>query len=164
MGRPPCPSLVIMDGAVGEEDGARRHRGFDGHKLVQGRKRHILVDTLGLPIASRVEPANVPDQKAGARLLGGLRALLPAIRTVMAEAGHDSRKLARHMLLIACVGVTAGAWWKMTEWGFDQLKPGNMIKGKYNTVFDLIMDSRGAALAAWLSLKVLRPAPGLDNV
>jgi len=31
-------------------------RGFDGHKRVKGRKRHILVDTLGLLIASRVEP------------------------------------------------------------------------------------------------------------
>jgi hypothetical protein len=28
-------------------------RGFDGHKRVKGRKRHILVDTLGLPIANR---------------------------------------------------------------------------------------------------------------
>ena len=70
-------------------------RGFDGHKLVRGRKRHILVDTLGLPIASRVEPAHVPDQKAGARLLAGLRSLFPAIRTVMADAGHQSRKLTR---------------------------------------------------------------------
>ena len=46
-------------------------RGFDGHKLVKGRKRHILVDTLGLPIANRVEPANVSDRRAGARLLAG---------------------------------------------------------------------------------------------
>ena len=68
------------------------------HKLVRGRKRHILVDTLGLPIANRVEPANVPDQKAGARLLGDLRALFPAVRTVMADAGHESRKLTRHLL------------------------------------------------------------------
>ena len=36
-------------------------RGFDGHKRVKGRKRHILVDTLGLLIASRVEPANASD-------------------------------------------------------------------------------------------------------
>jgi putative transposase len=73
-------------------------RGFDGHKLVRGRTRHILVDTLGLIIASRVEPASMPDQRAGARLLGGLRALYPAIRTVMADAGHQSRKLASNLL------------------------------------------------------------------
>lgn len=68
-----------------------------------------------------------------------------------------------HMLLIACVGVAAGAWWEEAEWGFDQLMPANVIKGKFDTVLDLIMDSLGAALAAWLSLKVLRPAPEPDD-
>jgi len=69
-------------------------RGFDGHKCVKGRKRHILVDTLGLIIASRVEPANVSDRRAGERLLAGLSPLFPRIRTVIADAGHESRKLA----------------------------------------------------------------------
>jgi len=39
--------------------------------------RTILVDTFGLIIASRVEPANMPDQRAGAGLLAGLRAIFP---------------------------------------------------------------------------------------
>ena len=73
-------------------------RGFDGHKRVKGRKRHILVDTLGLPIASRVEPANMSDRRAGARLLSGLSPLFPRIRTVIADAGHESRKLARELM------------------------------------------------------------------
>jgi len=47
-------------------------RGFDGHKRVKGRKRHILVDTLGLPIANRVEPANISDRYAAELLLAGL--------------------------------------------------------------------------------------------
>ena len=69
-------------------------RGFDAHKRVKGRKRHILVDTFGLLIACRVEPADISDRKAAARLLGGLRPLFPNIRTVIADAGHQSRKLA----------------------------------------------------------------------
>jgi putative transposase len=73
-------------------------RGFDGHKQVKGRKRHILVDMLGLPIASRVEPANMSDRRAGHRLLAGLSALFPKIRTVFADAGHESRKLARELM------------------------------------------------------------------
>lgn len=97
-GRSACPSLVIMDGQSIKTTERGGVRGFDGHKLIRGRKRHILVDTLGLIIASRVEPANMPDQRAGARLLAGLRALFPAIRTVMADAGHQSRKLARDLL------------------------------------------------------------------
>ena len=60
-GRPPCPSLIILDGQSVKTMRRGGTRGFDGHKLVRGHKRYILVDTLGLPIASRVEPANVPD-------------------------------------------------------------------------------------------------------
>ena len=70
-------------------------RGFDAHKRVKGRKRHILVDTLGLLVANRVEPADTSDRRAGALLLGGLSVLFPRIRTIIADAGHESRKLAR---------------------------------------------------------------------
>jgi transposase len=69
-------------------------RGFDAFKRVKGRKRHILVDTLGLPIANRVEAADVSDRRAGALLTSGLQAIFPAITTVIADAGHESRKLA----------------------------------------------------------------------
>ena len=57
---------------VGKDDRKRGVRGFDGHKRVKGRKRHLLVDTLGLPIAGRVEPAGMSDRRAGARLVAGL--------------------------------------------------------------------------------------------
>jgi transposase len=70
-------------------------RGLNGHKLIKGHKHYILVDTLGLVITCRVEPAGISDQKAGGRPLGGLRPFFPLIRTVMADAGHRSRKPAR---------------------------------------------------------------------
>ena len=73
-------------------------RGFDGHKRVKGRKRHILVDTLGLPIANRVEPANMSDRRGGGRLLAGLGPLFPDVHTVFADAGHESGKLAKKLL------------------------------------------------------------------
>jgi hypothetical protein len=78
-----CPSVVIMDGQsfkLTERGGAR---GFDAHKRVEGRKRHILVDTFGLLVASRVKPAETSDRRAGALLLCGLSALFPRIRTVI---------------------------------------------------------------------------------
>jgi putative transposase len=97
-GRSACPSVVIMDGQSVKTTERAGIRGFDGHKRVKGRKRHILVDTLGLPIACRVEPANISDRRAGSLLLGGLGPLFPDIRTVIADAGHESRKLARQIL------------------------------------------------------------------
>jgi putative transposase len=96
-GRKPDPTVVIMDGQsvkTAEQGGVR---GFDGHKRVKGRKRNVLVDILGLPIANRVEPANMSDRRAGGRLLAGLAPLWPTIRTVIADAGHENRKLVRQL-------------------------------------------------------------------
>jgi len=60
---------------------------------VKGRKRQILVDTLGFPVAWRVEPANMSDKKAARFLVGGLSLLWPRIETVIADAGYLSEKL-----------------------------------------------------------------------
>lgn len=57
------PSVVIMDGQSVKTTERGGSRGFDGYKRIKGRKRHILVDTLGLMIACRVEPVNMSDQR-----------------------------------------------------------------------------------------------------
>lgn len=93
-GRTQGPTVVIMDGQSVKTTEVGGTRGFDGFKRVKGRKRHILVDTLGLPIANRVEAANVSDRRAGALLTSGLKVLFPAITTVIADAGHEGKKLA----------------------------------------------------------------------
>jgi len=78
-GRATSPSVVIMDGQSVKTTERGGTNGFDGRKRVKGRKRHILVDTLGLLVANRVEPANISDRRAAARLLGGLSPLFPRI-------------------------------------------------------------------------------------
>ena len=97
-GRAICPSVVIMDGQSVKTTERGGIRGFDAHKRVKGRKRHIVVDIFGLLIACRVEPADISDRKAAVLLLGGLAPLFPNIRTVIADAGHQSIKLARYLL------------------------------------------------------------------
>jgi putative transposase len=97
-GRAICPSVLIMDGQSVKTTERGGIRGFDAHKRVKGRKRHIVVDIFGLLIACRVEPADISDRKAAVQLPGGLAPLFPNIRTVIADAGHQSIKLARYQL------------------------------------------------------------------
>ena len=75
--------MVITDGQSVKTTERGGARGFEAHKRVRGRKRHILVDTFGLLIPNRVKPADGSDRRAGALLLGGLSALFPRIRTVI---------------------------------------------------------------------------------
>ena len=49
-----------------EEDG--KSNDYDAYKNAKGRKRHRLVDTLGLPFSIYITPATPPD-RAGAHLL-----------------------------------------------------------------------------------------------
>ncbi|MCB1970033.1 MAG: transposase [Geminicoccaceae bacterium] len=62
---------------------------------MKGRKRQLLVDTLGSPIAWRVKPANMSDRKDGRYLISGLAPLWPRIKTVIADAGYESKKLGK---------------------------------------------------------------------
>ena len=86
-----------MDGQSVKTTERGGSRGFDAHKRIKGRKRHILVDTLGLLVTNRVEPAGMSDRRAGERLVYGLAPLWPGIRTIIADAGHESRRLAREL-------------------------------------------------------------------
>ena len=83
------------------------------------------------------------------------------LRRVMTDAGQHRLLLA---FVVACVGVAIGAWWEVAEWGFDRVAPGDVIKGKYDTIIDLVMDTLGAALGAWMSLRALRPVSGNSKV
>ena len=60
MGRNPYAAAAIMDAqSVKTVEESARISGYDAHKNVKGRKRHLLVDTLGLPLSIYVTPANV---------------------------------------------------------------------------------------------------------
>lgn len=66
-------------------------------------------------------------------------------------------------VLIASVGIAVGALWEVAEWGFDQVAPGNVIKGKFDSVLDILMDTAGAALAGMTSLPFLRSSRTNDE-
>src|SRR5262249_38566991 len=69
-------------------------RGYDGGKLIKGRKRHLLVDTLGLPLAWYVTPADLSDAQGARRLLGGLAYFVPRLQKIWADAAYRGKELA----------------------------------------------------------------------
>jgi putative transposase len=71
-----------------------RIRGYDAHTCITGRKRHLLVDTLGLPIAWYVTPADLSDPQGAHRLLGGLAYFVPRLTKIWADAAYRGKELA----------------------------------------------------------------------
>lgn len=78
-------------------------RGFDGGKKVNGRKRHIVVDTLGLLLAVVVTAASVTDRDAGQTLLARLHERHWRITRIWADGGYTGQLVdfARNVLRIA---------------------------------------------------------------
>ena len=71
-----------------------RISGYDAHKCIKGRKRHLLVGTLGLPISVYVTPADMHDTQGVRRLLAGLKFLVPRLKKNWADAAYRGRELA----------------------------------------------------------------------
>lgn len=66
-------------------------RGYDGGKKINGRKRHIAVDTLGLLLVVLVTPASVQDRDGGHPLLALVRERFSTITLVWADGGYAGR-------------------------------------------------------------------------
>ncbi|MDP8974640.1 MAG: IS5 family transposase [Actinomycetota bacterium] len=95
-GKDPDASAAIVDSqSVKTTEEGIGSNGYDAHKNVKGRNRHLLVDTLSLPLSVYVTPADVQD-RAGARLLlAGLGPLVPRLKKIWADGAYSGKELAR---------------------------------------------------------------------
>lgn len=104
-GQAPDPSAAIVDSQsikTTEEcrrpnpDGYNAHAGgYDAHKNVKGRKRHLLVDTLGLPLSIYVTSTDVRDRVGARCLLSGLKPLMPRLKKIWADGAYGGEPLAQ---------------------------------------------------------------------
>ena len=63
--------------------------GYDAGKQVKGKKRHILVDTLGLVLQALVSPANVQDRDGGSLLFASLGERFPLLAKLFADGAYQ---------------------------------------------------------------------------
>lgn len=92
-GRDASPSVGIADAQSVKTAYSGCDRGFDGGKSIKGRKRHILVDSLGLLLGVIVTAANVQDKQGLRQLLEQVRGCFDRLVRIYADQGYTSQPL-----------------------------------------------------------------------
>src|SRR3712207_4899015 len=114
-GRNKEPSLAIVASQRVKTTAIGGDVGFAAHKQVKGRKRHILVDILGLLLVVVVTDASVQDTNSAAMLGGRVQGKVPRIQKMIADQGYKQQVI---------------AWFLTTlQWGAEIVQRNPDVKG-----------------------------------
>ena len=117
-GKNPEPTAGVVDSqTVKTTDIGGEQRGYDGGKKLNGRKRHIVVDTLGLLLVVIVHAASVQDRDGAKIVFEVVKYLFPGLKVIFADGGYAGK-------LVSWVGQIAAFVLKIvkrTDKGFQVL-------------------------------------------
>jgi transposase len=82
------PTAAILDSQSVKSDGHGGEVGYDAAKQIKGRKRHLLVDTLGLLLGVAVTPANCPERDGAQQVLGQVAGWFTKLRKIWVDGGY----------------------------------------------------------------------------
>lgn len=94
-GRNACSTLLIVDAQSVKNTDTAKLKGYDGGKKVSGIKRHLAVDTQGLPHAVAVTTANVTDRKGMLQALCRCKPELGRVQSLLADSGYAGKPFAQ---------------------------------------------------------------------
>ncbi|MFF4185392.1 IS5 family transposase [Streptomyces sp. NPDC001691] len=105
LGRDAAPTAGVIDSQSVKADAVvgTDSRGFDGGKLINGRKRHVVVDTLGLLLGVMVTAADTGDRIAAQELLGQVVDVHHRLELVWADGGCTGGLVAHCLATFALV-------------------------------------------------------------
>ena len=159
-GRKPEPTAAIIDSqsVKAAETVARPGRGYDAGKKINGRKRHIAVDTIGLLLTVLVTAAGVQDRDGAKPLLWNLRRAFRTVRQAWADSGYAGKLVTwaktRLKLKLQIVRRTectsssccrAAGWWSGPSPGL----PGHAVQSEIMSGYPLTM--RPSSTGRWSS-------------
>jgi transposase len=115
-GREASPTAGVTDSQSVKTTEAGGPRGDAAEKMVKGRKRHILTDTIGLLVAALVHTADIQDRDGALRLLQVLRSAFPWLRHVFADGAYAGGKLQNALA-------------KLGKWSIEIVKRSDAARG-----------------------------------
>ena len=87
-GKKAAPTVGIIDSQSIRTAEGGETRGYDAGKKITGRKRHILVDTLGMLLMVVVHSAEIQDYDGGSIVMQGIRSLYRKLKIVFADGAY----------------------------------------------------------------------------
>ena len=90
-GRNACSEFLIVDAQSVKNTDTAALKGYDAGKKVSGIKRHIAVDTQGLPHAVAVTTAEVTDRKGALQALQRCKSGLKQVQSLLCDSGYVGR-------------------------------------------------------------------------
>lgn len=89
------PTATVLDSQSVKSDGHGGTVGYDAAKMINGRKRHLLVDTWGLVLGVAVTAANVPERQGAQGLLSRVLGGFPWLRRMWVDGGYSGPDFAQ---------------------------------------------------------------------
>lgn len=87
-GKQESPSLGLLDSQSVKTQSMTKEKAYDGNKKINGRKRHIVTDTLGLIMVLVIHSADIQDREGAKKVIEELKYKYPRLKKILADQGY----------------------------------------------------------------------------